>query len=62
MSRRRNWSAVIDRLNRSPKGAITVKMGTPGSAQVTRVRLLEQWNGIEVRSGGSNLYLKLIRP
>ena len=62
MRRRRNWSAVIDRLNRSPKGAITVKMGTPGSAQVTRVRLLEQWNGIEVRSGDSNLYLKLIRP
>ena len=62
MSRRRNWSAVIDRLNRSPKGAITVKMGTPGSAQVTRVRLLEQWNGIEVRSRDSNLYLKLIRP
>ena len=37
-------------------------MGSPGSAQVTRCRLLEQWNGIDVRTVGAKLYLKLVQP
>ena len=53
MSTRRDWPA---------KGAISLRMGSPGSAQVTRCRLLEQWNGIEVRTIGSTLHLKLTRP
>ncbi len=61
MATRRDWPAIIDRLNRSPKGAITIRMGSPGSAQVTRCRLLEQWRGIDVRTVGSNLHLKLLQ-
>jgi hypothetical protein len=33
---------VIDRLNRNRSGELKVKMGSPGSAQVTRCRLLAQ--------------------
>jgi hypothetical protein len=35
-------------------------MGSAGSAQVTRCRLLEQWNGVDVRTAGSVLHLKLV--
>ena len=62
MGTRRDWSAIIDRLNNNPKGAISIRMGSPGSAQVTRCRLLEQWNGLEVHTFGSTLHLKLARP
>jgi len=58
---RRDWSAVIDKLNRSPRGELRIRMGSPGSAQVTRCRLLEQWANLEVRTKGSNLYLRLAR-
>ncbi len=61
MSTRRDWPAIIDRLNKSPKGSISINMGSPGSAQVTRCRLLEQWNGIEVRTVGARLHLMLAR-
>jgi hypothetical protein len=57
--KRRNWSAIIQRLNRSPRGEIRIKMGSPGSAQVTRCRLLEQWANIRVTTIGSTLYLRL---
>ena len=62
MATRRDWQAIIDHLNRSRKGAIWIRMGSPGSAQVTRVRLLEQWNGIDVRTVESTLHLRLTRP
>jgi hypothetical protein len=58
---RRDWSAVIERLNRSPRGELRIRMGSPGSAQVTRCRLLEQWTNLEVRTRGANLYLRLAR-
>ena len=61
MGTRRDWPAIIDRLNKSPKGSISINMGSAGSAQVTRCRLLEQWNGIEVRTVGARLHLKLTR-
>jgi len=62
MSSRKDWGSIIDRLNTSPKGAISIKMGSPGSAQVTRCRLLEQWRGIDVRTIGSTLHLRLLEP
>ncbi|TFG98279.1 MAG: hypothetical protein E4H11_00675 [Myxococcales bacterium] len=61
MTVRRDWSAVIERLNRSPRGELRIRMGSPGSAQVTRCRLLEQWSNLEVRTRGSNLHLRLVR-
>lgn len=58
-SKPRDWNAVIDRLNRSTRGELRIRMGSPGSAQVTRVRLLEQWAGIDVTTVGPVLILRL---
>ena len=56
---RRDWSAIIERLNRSRNGALRIRMGSPGSAQVTRCRLLEQWSNLRVRTRGAMLYITL---
>jgi len=61
MPKRRDWNAIIERLNRSSSGEMRINMGSPGSAQVTRVRLLEQWNNLEVTTVGSTLHLRLSR-
>lgn len=58
MQKARNWSAVIDRLNRSQKGELKVKMGSPGSAQVTRCRLLKEWSNLEASTQGATLHLR----
>ena len=58
---RRDWSAIIERLNQSPRGELRIRMGSPGSAQVTRCRLLEQWNNLQVRTERAILHLRL-RP
>jgi hypothetical protein len=34
-------------------------MGSPGSAQVTRCRLLAEWDHLEATTIGSTLYLRL---
>jgi hypothetical protein len=57
----RDWSKVIDRLNKSRSGELKVKMGSPGSAQVTRCRLLAQWNNLEAETVGATLVLRLPR-
>jgi hypothetical protein len=59
MRKVRDWSAVIDRLNKSPKGELRVKMGSPGSAQVTRCRLLAEYANLEATTKGAMLYLRL---
>ena len=61
MQKRRDWSAVIQRLNNSHVGEIQIRMGSPGSAQVTRCRLLEQWNNLEATTVGTILKLRLRR-
>lgn len=58
---RRDWSTVIEKLNRSPRGELRIRMGSPGSAQVTRCRLLEQWSNLQVRTERSTLHLRLVR-
>ncbi len=57
----RDWAAVIHRLNKSPVGEIRIRMGSPGSAQVTRCRLLAQWTNLEVTTVGATLKLRLRR-
>jgi len=57
----RNWASIIERLNSSPKGELKIKMGSPGSAQVTRCRLLAEWNNLQVTTVGPTLYLRLPR-
>jgi hypothetical protein len=59
--RPRRWDDVIDRLNRSPKGELRIKMGSPGSAQVTRCRLLVEWSNLEATTVRSILYLRLAK-
>ena len=50
---------MIERLNRSRSGELRIRMGSPGSAQVTRCRLLEQWSNLRVRTRGAMLYITL---
>ncbi|MCB9723821.1 MAG: hypothetical protein H6748_07245 [Spirochaetaceae bacterium] len=50
---------MIDRLNKSPKGELKIKMGSPGSAQVTRCRLLAEWANLEATTKGAVLHLRL---
>ena len=59
MSKPRNWESVIERLNRSPQGRMRIKMGSPGSAQVTRCRLLAEWSNLRATTEGPNLLLEL---
>ena len=59
MSKRRNWTAIMERLNNSSTGSLKIKMGSPGSAQVTRVRLLQEWRNVNVWTVGPNLYIQL---
>ena len=59
MSKRRDWDAVIDKLNTTKSGETKIKMGSAGSAQVTRVRLLERWSNLEAWTDGANLHLKV---
>lgn len=60
MSQRRDWVGVIERLNQSAKGYMRIRMGSPGSAQVTRCRLLEKWDNIEIWTDGAVLHLRLV--
>jgi hypothetical protein len=55
----RNWPAIIDRLNQSPRGELRIRMGSPGSAQVTRCRLLAEWSNVEITTRGSTIQLRL---
>ncbi|MDJ0869683.1 MAG: hypothetical protein QNK03_26525 [Myxococcota bacterium] len=59
MTKRRDWNAVIHRLNASPRGELRIRMGSPGSAQVTRCRLLAEWSNLEATTIGSTLVLRL---
>jgi hypothetical protein len=59
VARTRNWPAVIERLNNDRKGEIRIKMGSPGSAQVTRCRLLAEWSNLEATTVGKTLILRL---
>ena len=61
MSKRKDWNAVIERLNDSKSGETRIRMGSPGSAQVTRVRLLERWSNLRAWTDGAVLHLKVAR-
>ncbi len=59
MVRTKNWPTIIERLNKSPKGEIRIRMGSPGSAQVTRCRLLAEWANLRATTVGQTLILRL---
>ncbi len=56
---RRNWSDEIERLNYSKRGFRRIRLGTAGSAQVTRCRLLAEWSGLFAETEGSTLVIAL---
>ena len=58
---RRSWPEIISRLNRNPGRRLRIPMGSPGSAQVTRCRLLDEWTNLDVWTVGSVLYVQLKR-
>ena len=59
MQKPRNWPAIIERLNSSSRGELKIRMGSPGSAQVTRCRLLAEWSNVEITTVGAILHLRL---
>ena len=59
MGTTRNWTDEIDRLNDSKRGVRRIEMGSAGSAQVTRCRLLAEWNGLYAETEGSTLVIAL---
>ena len=59
---KRDWDDLIQRLNTSKSGRISVRMGSPGSAQVTRCRLLARWRNLNARTHGPLLVLELQQP
>jgi hypothetical protein len=61
VARRRDWPAIIRRLNESEKGELRIRMGSPGSAQVTRCRLLAEWRNLDATTVGPTLILRLRR-
>lgn len=55
----RIWAMEISKLNESVSGQKKFLMGSPGSAQVTRVRLLSEYNGLFASTHGSEITLSL---
>ena len=59
MSPTRDWPRIISKLNGTPQKRLSFAMGSPGSAQVTRCRLLSEWNHLKAWTVGKMLYLEL---
>lgn len=51
------WAKVIDKVNQGK--TVRVPMGSPGSAQVTRVRVLGEYTNLEGWTQGSDVFLRL---
>jgi hypothetical protein len=62
MSFGRDWDQVMAQLNAMPSGRLCVLMGSPGSAQVTRVRLLASFTNLKCKTEGSTIVLELTHP
>ncbi len=58
-ARKRNWDTLIEQLNRSKGGEMQIRMGSAGSAQVTRVRLLEHYRNLDASTRGPVIFLRL---
>ena len=52
------WVSIVDGLNLDGS-ATRIRMGSAGSAQVTRCRLLATYDGIDVSSTGNMLEISL---
>jgi len=55
-STRRDWNSIVDSIRKGKVKKVT--MGSEGSAQVTRVRVLDEYN-VYAWTEGANLFLSL---
>lgn len=53
-----DWELIINHLNESG-GPIKIHMGSPGSAQVTRCRLMDAYDGLNAKTRGHDIFLEL---
>ena len=58
-AKRRNWTKEMEKLNSSRNGQIRYVMSTPTVAQVTRCRLLRDFDNIEAETRGCVLEVRL---
>lgn len=58
-TKKRNWGSIIEKISETGKPR-KIKMGSPGSAQVTRCRLMSVWDGIEATTKGPYLFINLL--
>ena len=58
-SENEKFSVEEVRLDPPKAGELKIKMGSPGSAQVTRCRLLAEWSNLEATTKGATLLLRL---
>ena len=56
-SKQFDWDEVYLKLMKGKRKSRRVRLGSPGSAQVTRCRLLETYHGIEARTEGNLLII-----
>lgn len=57
----RNWEREIEKLNATKSGKRTIELGSPGSAQVTRCRLLGEYTNLKATTRGAKLRLEVKR-
>jgi hypothetical protein len=55
---RHDWDSIIENLNSKGK-PMRIKMGSPGSAQVTRHRLMGIYEGLDAHTEGPYIHLDL---
>ncbi len=54
---RRSWEEIVERLSASKSGKTSVVMGSVGSAQVTRCRLVKEYEGLTISTKGDVVHL-----
>ena len=53
-----NWESIIHNLNEGG-GTVKIQMGSPGSAQVTRCRLMDAYDGLYANTHGDPIFLEV---
>jgi len=57
---RMDWEKIVESLEKLKTHKKTVQMGSAGSAQVTRIRLLKEYDGLYVRTRDVYIDLSLV--
>lgn len=54
-----SWDRVMERINEHPERVFRVPMGSSGSAQVTRVRVLREFANVDGWTEGSDFFIHM---